>query len=179
MLNRQSTDTIYPFNAALVILPLWSLPAPVHVSLPTLACHLLSSALLLTCQALGEMLHLQGARVQVSSCDAVEGGAVDPLPWEGFITQECHCGGLGSLRCRVFLEGLLCFQLCAGQAFQDRWGEGMTQKMLDSGAGGLHGDVREKLGTSKQNCRPCHLSELPGVGTVCTWVQIPALSFPG
>ena len=107
------------FSAAPVIPSLSLLTALARVSLPTLVCHLISAYRLFA--KLWEIPHLQGAGVQVSGHDAVSGGTVGPLPWEGFITQECHRGGLGSLRHPVCVEGPLCVQLCARQAFQGRW----------------------------------------------------------
>lgn len=112
----------------------------------------------------------------MSACDGVWGETAGPLPWGGVISQECHHDGLGSLRHRVCVEGLLCVQLCARQAFQGRWGGGMTQKVLEPGARSLHKDGREELGVWKQIRRPCHLSEAASCQEMpVLWVQIPAV----
>lgn len=91
MLEEQSADVVFPLNTTLVIHPITT--QPWYVCLFPLL-----SVTFSVCQALGEVSCVQSAGVQVSGCGAVWSGAAGPLPGEGFIAQECHHRGLGSLR---------------------------------------------------------------------------------
>ena len=123
------------------------------------------------------MPHLQSARVQVSS-------SLGPNCWPfalrgGVIPQECHHGGLGSLRCLSSVCGGPAGSVFSSdmQAFQGRWGWGMMQKILEPGAGSLHEDRR---GAGHVEANPQAMSPVRGCflsGTACTLSSDPGCHF--